>query len=82
MQHWEEIADAEQKAHDIGYTEGELSFLVQLVCCKLTKNLSSEEIADQLEIDLSKIQNICSTAKPYAPNYDVEKLTQELLNKD
>ncbi len=86
MQHWEEIAYAEQKAHDNGYTEGrtegELSFLVQLVCCKLTKNLSCEEIAEQLEIDLSKIQNICSTAKPYAPNYDVEKITKELLNKD
>ncbi len=93
MQHWEEIAYAEQKAHDAGYTEGhiqghiqgrtegELSFLVQQICCKLKKNLSYEEIADQLEIEISKVQNICSTARLYAPDYDVEKIIKELLKK-
>lgn len=81
MQRWEEIAYAAQEAHTEGRMEGELLILVPQVCRKLSKGLLPEEIADILETDPSKVQEICEIAKKYAPDFDTEKITGELLKE-
>lgn len=51
-----------------------LENLTALVCKKLRKGCSAEEIADILEEDPDTICGICSIAEAYAPDYDTEKV--------
>ena len=55
-----------------GINQGEKRKLVSLVCKKLVKGCSVEEIADMLEEKTELIQRICDVAEQYAPEYDVE----------
>ena len=45
---------------------------------KMIKNKSIEQIADELEEDVSKIQKIYDIAKEFAPDYNVEKIMAKL----
>ena len=64
-----------------GLEQGELKGRVRLVCKKLTKHLSVSEIADMLEETVTAIQNICDVAVKYQPDYDIDKILAELLEK-
>lgn len=61
-----------------GIVKGELQLLVSNICKKMTKNKSIEQIADELEEDVSKIQKIYDIAKEFAPDYNVEKIMAKL----
>ena len=61
-----------------GIQKGEDKKLIELVCKKLEKNYSIEEIADILDEDIISIQNIVQVAKKYAPKYDASKILREL----
>lgn len=61
-----------------GIQKGEDKKLIELVCKKLEKNYSIEEIADILDEDIISIQNIVQVAKKYAPEYDTAKILKEL----
>ena len=61
-----------------GIQKGEDKKLIELVCKKLEKNYSIEEIADILDEDIISIQNIVQVAKKYAPKYDTSKILKEL----
>ena len=60
-----------------GINQGEKRKLVSLVCKKLIKGCSVEEIADMLEEETELIQKICDVAERYAPEYDVEAIWRE-----
>lgn len=77
MQRWEEMAYAEQRGRITGKAEGEQSKLIKLVCKKLTKNEAAEEIARELEEEISTILPICELAKEFAPEYDSEKVYEK-----
>ncbi len=62
-----------------GRAEGETSRLVSLICKKLKKGMSVAQIADAVEEDEARVQTITDVAQKYAPDYDVEKIVQELL---
>lgn len=47
-----------------------------LVCKKLAKGKSVEEIADALEESEDVIQVLCEKAAMYAPEYDEEKIRE------
>ncbi len=64
-----------------GHSEGRLERNVQLICMKLKKHLSVPEIADILEETVTAIQNICDVAVKYQPDYDIDKIMEELLEK-
>ena len=65
--------------HAEGHAEGETSRLVSLICKKLKKGMSVAQIADAVEEDEARVQTITDVAQKYAPDYDVEKIVQELL---
>ena len=46
----------------------------------MQKGTSVEDIADTLEEDFSVIQSICNIAEKYAPEYEVEKICNEVEN--
>lgn len=68
-----------QEGIKTGIEKGNFLKLIQLTVKKLQKNKSVAEIADALEEDETVIQNICDTAKEFAPDYDVEKIYNRLF---
>ena len=62
---------------DNGQQNGKLLQLTELICRKLQKNKSPETIAEELEEDIDTIQHICTIAKDFAPDYDVEKIVEQ-----
>lgn len=68
-----------KEARDEGRNEGGDVKLISLICRKLAKNKPVENIADELEEDdIESIRHICEVAAKYAPEYDVEKIFNEL----
>ena len=63
---------------ELGKEIGKEQNLIELVCRKLAKNKSPEEIAEVLEEQPERINAICVAAAKYAPEYDIEKIYKEL----
>lgn len=59
---------------------GELTILIKQCIKKIQKGISAADIADTLEEDFSVIQSICNIAEKYAPEYEVEKICNEVEN--
>lgn len=86
MQRWEELAEArdeglaEGRSAGLaeGRSEGGERKLISLICKKLCKGKSVEEIAEDLEEDIEGIQKICETAKKFAPDYDCDRIYERL----
>ena len=74
MKSFEREQQIEAKGRAEGRAEGRDRTLVEQVCKKLRKGQNAEQISDDLEVELSEIQNICSAAIPYAPGYDIESV--------
>lgn len=83
MQAWEEKyyerEEGREEGRIEGREEGRIKALADLVCRKLVKGYEAADIADMLEEEESVIQNICDVAKRYAPDYNIESITEELL---
>ena len=62
-----------------GMEQGRVQILAELVCSKLKKGKTPEEIADALEEPVENIQKICRIAERYAPEYPVEKVWHALM---
>ena len=69
---------ATEAARAEGLEQGQLKTIISLVCKKMKKNLTYEEIADQLEENIDKIAGIGEIAKQVMPKYDVDKILEEL----
>lgn len=61
-----------------GLVKGEKRHLVSLVCKKMTKSKSVEQIADEPEEDIPLIQKIYDIATEFSPDYDVDKIMEKL----
>lgn len=78
MQLWEEKAYIRDEGIEEGLAKGHSLTLIHLVCKKLRKGKNIEEIAEELEEEHEEIKRICNTAKMFAPDYDVEKIYEQL----
>ena len=74
MQRWEELAYAKEE----GRLEGSLLKLVSLVCKKIEKNKTPEEIAEDLEEEISVIEPIYHKVKESSMPYNPELLLEQL----
>ncbi len=63
-----------------GMEQGRVQILAELVCRKLKKGKTPEEIADALEEPVENIQKICRIAEQYAPEYPVEEICRAWMN--
>ncbi|MDE6641552.1 MAG: Rpn family recombination-promoting nuclease/putative transposase [Acetatifactor sp.] len=80
-QHLKEVRDRKAEdayVRDLGKAEGETLKLIDLVCRKMVKGKTIEEIAEALEEDVKEVACIYHVAVGFAPNYDREKILQEL----
>jgi hypothetical protein len=60
---------------------GEELKVIKQVCKKLAKGQDPSTIADMLEEDQSHVQAICDVASSYAPDYDAEKIYEQLAHE-
>lgn len=73
---WKLIREAEfQYGVEEGKKEGRRIY-IECICKKLRKGKDAGTIAEELEEELSVIENICELARQFAPEYDVEKILQ------
>ena len=79
MQKWEEIAYARDEGLAQGQAKGEKLNMIRLVCKKLRKGKTPEEISEDLEEDMEVILRICNAANEYAPDYDAEAIYTKLF---
>ncbi len=68
--------------YEQGEKNGEEKKLIEQICKKMKKNLSAEEIANILEEDVKIVQRIYDTARPFAPDYDIEKIRNRLVAEE
>ena len=61
-----------------GLAQGQELNLISLICKKLKKDKSIEQIAEELEEEISVIELICKVASDFAPEYDVHEIYQAL----
>ena len=62
-----------------GYAKGKVHYLITSVIKKVQKNKTLDQIADELEESVETIQPIYDIVKKYAPEYDVDVITTEVL---
>ena len=61
-----------------GIDQGRKLTILSKICLKLQKNKSPQVIASELEIEPSVAEYICNIARDYAPEYDFEKMYQNM----
>lgn len=47
----------------------------------MKKNMAANEIAELFEEDENEVQQIYDVAIRYAPDYDINKITEEVMNQ-
>lgn len=60
--------------------EGGIEKIITLICKKLKKSKTMEEIADDLEEDVEVIEPICRIAELFAPEYDYRQVLECYLS--
>lgn len=73
--------DGAREGRNAGRIEGEQIKLIALVCKKLQKGKSVEEIAEDLEEEIQVVENICNLANENG-TFDVEKILELMQAKD
>ena len=68
----------EKIGQQIGQQIGQELKLIEIVCKKLKKNKTVEQIADELEEKIGDVQRIYDVAEKFAPDYDVNKIYEAL----
>ena len=61
-----------------GRIVGEEQIIVRQICIKLKKGKTPEVIAEELEEDVSRVEQICEKAKSFAPEYDWKKVYEQM----
>ena len=72
------MEDALEVRYEEGIEKGELTYLIRLVCRKLQKGKTSEQIAEELEEAPKLIQNIIHTAKSLDTFSDYNQIYRNL----
>ena len=65
-----------------GRERGDLVRRISQICKKLNKGLSIPVIAEHIEESTDFVEQICSLAAAYAPDYDVERIVDDYLKKN
>ncbi len=60
--------------------KGHAEVLVPMTCRKLRKGKNVEQIAEELEIDVEYIEEICDVASEFAPDYDEHKVFEKIMS--
>ena len=56
--------------------------MVSQICKKMKKNKTVEEIAEELEEEVSVVEKICHVAEKFAPEYDIREIAKEICERN
>lgn len=76
--HEEGLQKGRREGREEGHREGFERKRVELICRKLNKGKSTEQIAEELEETVEEIQEMVDTAKRFAPEYDISGIMEAL----
>ena len=74
-------AEGHAEGYQTGCTVGRELLLIQMITAKMRKKMPVQQIADELELDTGYVQELYEKLLPYAPDYDMDKITQNMLPK-
>ena len=72
------LQDARDEGIEQGIEQGAERIIISQIRKKLLKGKDSATIADEIEEPVDKVSRICEIASKYLPNYDVNKIMNEL----
>ena len=79
---FEEAHDAGyDEGHDAGYDAGEVSNQISLISKKKAKGKTHQVIADEIETDISFVDEICRIAESISPEFDVKTICAEYMSR-
>ena len=67
-----------ERGREEGRLVGEEQLLFRQICTKLKKGKTPEVIAEELEEDVSRVEQICEKAKSFAPEYVWKKVYEQM----
>ena len=67
---------------EIGKEIGKELNRIDLICKKMQRGKTIEQIVEEMEIEPGVIRELCIIAKKYAPDYDHEKIYKEFRSKN
>ena len=70
-----------EEAHDAGYDAGEVSNQISLISKKKAKGKTHQVIADEIETDISFVDEICRIAENISPEFDVKTICAEYMSR-
>ncbi len=62
-----------------GREAGEDHHLVEQICKKLRRGKDVEQIADEVEEDLTRVSGICDVAERFSPDYDPDEVFKAVM---
>ena len=66
--------EGREEGFERGREEGEDRHLIEQICKKLRRGKDVEQIADEVEEDITRVQTICDIAERFAPEYDPDSV--------
>ena len=75
------LKDKLEEEFDRGRAQGAMLSDINRICKKVSKGLDAATIADQLELPIDQVNRIIEVSEKYAPDYDVEKIYEELTKE-
>ena len=67
-----------EEGFEKGFEKGEMLTIIRQVCEKIKKGLDAKTIADQVELPIDRVEAIIKVAEKHAPEYDAEKIYDDL----
>ncbi len=74
--------EMEREAELRGGKRAAIANKVELIVKKLNKNKNLEVIAEELEEDIVAVKELVEIVLKFAPEYDVETITKEIMIKN
>lgn len=74
----EGIEEGRREGKKEGIEEGTQIYFIDMVCRKMKKGKDAFWIAEELEENIEKVEKIYTIAKKYAPEYNVQKIYEQL----
>ena len=69
------------EGHGKGYEEGEVCVHIEQISKKKAKGKTHQIIADEIETDISFVDEICSIAESISPEFDIKTICAEYMSR-
>ena len=76
-----EKRDSFEEGLSVGRSKWQTELLITQIIAKIRKCKSTEQISDELETDISVIEPIYNIIIKHSPDYNIDKILDDVMNK-